>query len=245
MKNPKEIGRILKETRQKRGLTIDEVCNKTRIQPNIIKVLEGGTAGEVLGNIYAVLFLRKYVAFLDLGNTGLVSSYKDFYAAKEEPPLDIEKKPQAVNISLPKLPVLPVALTFILIFFAIFLGIKLKSFRSTREEKAIHAISESKPAIFPIAKDKSIELVLQGADNVWMKVKKDGKVIFEDTLPKGGKKEWSARDKIELWTGRAEALNFTINGTPIGTVGRGNIKNIQISRQGLQIKNKWLLKAKK
>ncbi len=246
MRDPKEIGKILKETRQKKSLPIDEIYNKTRIQPHIIEALEEGTAGEVLGNVYTPLFLRKYAAFLGLDSASLVASYKNFYTDKEEVALDIEKEPQAVNISLPKwiVPALSVGLTCIVIFFIIFLGLKLRSFRSAKKETIPLVISKPKPAVFPISKDKSIELVLQSTDNVWMKVKKDGKVVFEDTLPKGGKKEWSAADKIELWVGRAEALNFTINGKSIGNIGKGSIKKIQISRRGLKIRNKWLLKAK-
>ena len=244
MNHPKEIGEILKETRQKKGLTIDQIYNKTRIQPHIIEALEEGTAGEVLGNVYTLLFLRKYASFLGLDSGSLVADYKNFYTDKEEVVLDIEKEPQAVNISLPKwiVPAVSVGLIFIVIFFILFLGFKLRSFRSARKETSASVISKLR--VFPIAKDKFIELILQSTDNVWMKVKKDGKVVFEDTLPKGGKKEWFAADKIELWVGRAEALNFTINGKSIGNIGKGKIKNIQISRRGLKIRNKWLLKAK-
>ena len=247
MENPKEIGEILKGTRQKKGLTIDEVYNKTRIQPKIIEALEEGTSGEVLGNVYTVLFLRKYASFLGLDSTGLAAAYKNFYTDKEEVVLDIEKEPKTVNVELAKwlAPAISVGLIFIAIFFIFFLGLKLRSFRSARKETTTLTISKPKPRVFPIPGDRSIELVLESTDKVWMKVKKDGKYAFEGTLPKGGKKKWSADDKIELWVGRAEALNFTINGKSIGGVGKGNIKNIQISRRGLKIRNKWLLKAEK
>jgi len=66
MKNPKEIGEILKAARQKKGLTIDEAYNKTRIQPKIIRALEAGQIGEVLDKIYVLLFLKKYALFLGL-----------------------------------------------------------------------------------------------------------------------------------------------------------------------------------
>lgn len=247
MKNPKEIGEILKGARQKKGLTIDEVYNKTRIQPKTIAVIEDGTYGETMGSVYAFLFLKKYALFLGLDTEDLLASYKNFYRDKEKVVLDIEKEPQPINIELRKwmIPAVSLVLVFMVVFFILFLGFKLKSFYSTRKTAKAEVPSViSKPALFPIVRDKPIELSLRSTDSVWMKVKKDGKSAFEGTLRKGKRKSWSADDKIELWIGRAEALDFTINGKSIGSIGKGSIKNIQISRRGLKIKNKWLLKAK-
>jgi cytoskeletal protein RodZ len=102
---------------------------------------------------------------------------------------------------------------------------------------------DAKAALFPIPKDVPIELALRGADEVWMKVKQDGRVIFEGTLRRNEQKKWAADKVLDLWVGRAEALDFTINGTRIGKVGSGRIKDIQILRNGLKIDNTWLLKA--
>jgi transcriptional regulator with XRE-family HTH domain len=251
MKSPKEIGELLKETRRKKNLTIDEAYNKTRIQPNIIEALEKGEGNEILGSIYTVLFLKKYASFLGLDGARLVEGHKDFYPDKEEVALVIEGPPKAINIDLQKwiVPAIYAGLGLIVIFFILFLGFKIKSSRRARiarteTENSLRATS-AKPIPFPvIPKKKPIVLVLKANDAVWMKVKKDGKRAFEGTLSKGKEKKWSAGDKIELWVGRAEALDFTINRTPVGIVGKGNVKDIQISRRGLKIKNKWLLKAK-
>jgi len=246
MRDPKEIGKLLQETRQKKGFTIDEAYNKTRIQPKIIEALEEGMSGEVLGNVYTVLFLRKYASFLGLDSASLTANYKNFYTDKEEVALDIQKEPEGAKLDLTKwaTPAISIGLVFVIIFFVLFLGLKLRSFRRARSEIKTETPLIAKSAVFPIPANKSIELVLQSTDKVWMKIKTDGKRAFEGTLPKGGKKKWSASDKLELWIGRAEALNFTINGKSIGNIGKGNIKNIQISRRGLKIRNKWLLKAK-
>ena len=50
--NPKEIGRKLKDARQKRGLSTEDVYKATRMQPSIIAAIEEGKAGERLDKIY-------------------------------------------------------------------------------------------------------------------------------------------------------------------------------------------------
>ena len=78
-----------------------------------------------------------------------------------------------------------------------------------------------------------------------MKVKKGNKVAFVGVLKKNKEKTWSTDDSIELWVGRAEVLDFTINGKPIGKIGKGRIRRIRISRNGLKAGSKWLFKADK
>ena len=75
-----------------------------------------------------------------------------------------------------------------------------------------------------------------------MKIAKDGQTVFEGTLQKGRSSSWSANKKIDLWLGRAEALNITVNGYKIGSVGKGRLRNLVITRDGLRIGNKRLSK---
>ena len=75
-----------------------------------------------------------------------------------------------------------------------------------------------------------------------MRVTKDGSLAFDGTLQKGRSMSWKADKKINLWVGRAEALKFTINGQGFKDIGKGTIRNIDISKEGLKVGNKWLFK---
>lgn len=252
MKSPKEIGKILKETRIHKGLSLEKIYKQTRIQSRIVEALEDGNADRLLSRVYVILFLKEYASFLDLDGTSLVADYKAFYTDEEKQILDITKEPVA-KIEPQKWMALlaSLGLAFIFIFFTLFLGAKLKSSRrptpkvaylATRPARVIpqKKTRDKTQTIFPIAENRAIVLTLRSTDDVWMKVKQDGKLVFEGILYKKRKKEWSANDRLELWVGRAEALDFTINQKSIGKVGKGRIKSIQISRQGLKIGNKWL-----
>jgi hypothetical protein len=258
--NPREIGKVLKETREKKGFNLETIWNATRIQGRIIEALEEGTADNILGRIYVLLFLKKYSAFLDLNTEDLVRNYKSFYDAPEELVLTIDKgkkKPFAININIKKwaMPVVSALSLLLALYLTFLLGVKLTSFYRTRRamspqktsKKAAAAVNISNAAqkIFPIPKDKTIDLTLKSTGEVWVRVWKDDKVAFEGTLARDKEKKWSAGDNIRLWAGRAEALDFTVNGTRVGRVARGNVKRIELSRSGLKVRKKWLLGAKK
>jgi|GEM_PF-739596 len=271
MKTPKEIGQILKEARQKKGFNLDGVYKATRIQPRVVDLLEKGRADEALSRIYTISFLKKYAFFLDLDGNALAADYKSFYTDKEKQVLILDGERFTAGVETQKWMIFSVtaAVALLSIFFILFLGIKLRAaHRSARDSGAksvaIAAKPKSKPkpgpkakpeskpvsgpaikteSVFPIPNNKPIRLILEGTDDVWMKVKKDGKRVFEGTLRKNEKKEVSAKNQIELWTGRAEALKFSINGRSIGKIGKGNIKNIKITRSGLNIGNKRLFGA--
>jgi transcriptional regulator with XRE-family HTH domain len=253
-RSPKEIGEILKEAREKKGLAIDKVHKTTHIQPHVISALEEGTSDRILSRVYVLLFLKKYANFLDLDGQNLAASYKGFYTGDEKQVLHLDKKPQSADVETEKWAVFTVfaVAALILVFFILFLGVSLRSFYVARKKsspaEAIKTAEIPKPekkpqaAIFPIPKERFIDVTLAANADVWIRIKKDGKAIFEGTLRRNEKKNWSARDKIELWAGRAEAIDLTINQNPVGKVGKGNIKNIQISRTGIKVGDKWLLK---
>jgi len=49
---------------------------------------------------------------------------------------------------------------------------------------------------------------------------------------------------MELWTGRADAVDIKVNGRSIGPIGSGTVKNIRILRQGVKAGDKWLIRGK-
>lgn len=257
MKSHREIGKILKDARLKKGLTPEKIWNSTRIQGKIVEALEEGVADDVLAKVYALLFLKKYASLLGLDAAGLVKSYKAFHADAEEKIPDAPKKSHAININVDfrkwAKPAILLLAFFISLLLVIFLSVKVRSFFRARKA-ASPAVTEPKieanlnikaKSIFPISGQKDITLLLESKDEVWMKVWKDNKVSFEGTLGKNKKKVISSGSVIRLWVGRAEALDFTVNDAPIGKIGRGNIKQIEISKEGIKVEKKWLIRAGK
>jgi len=246
MKSPKEIGEILKETRQKKSLTVEASYKATRIQPSVIESLERGNADGILSRIYVLSFVKKYAFFLDLDGDALAAEYKKFYTDKEKQVLTLNEEPRPMSVETQKWMIFAVfaGLALLFVFFILALGMRLRSTKSAPVARAsAPPVAPKTVPLFPIPEKKPIKLTLESTDEVWMKVKKDGKDAFVGILRKNRKENWSAKNKIELWVGRAEALKFTINGRPVGKIGKGSIKNIIISRRGLKVGNKWLFGA--
>lgn len=252
MKNPKEIGETLKEARLKKGYTPEQISKETRVQARILDALERGVAREILSKVYILLFLRKYAVFLGLPAKELCENYRDFDNGKDEQMLDIARDPLAADIDMRKflIPAIWVLSFLISVFLLFALAAKTRSFYLARKSAAITAaqFSTDKKAqnlkkIFPVPKNKSISLSLSSSEDAWMRITQDGKTVFEGTLRKNREKSWVAAKSIMLWVGRAEVIDFTINGKPIGKIGKGTLKNVVISHRGLKIGNKWLVEA--
>jgi len=99
-------------------------------------------------------------------------------------------------------------------------------------EKAEEKRADSRPLLVPAS--KKLQLTVQATANVWLQVKADGSVIFQNVLSKGAKESWNAQKELELWTGNAGAMSLTLNGKPLEGVGRGVRKGIRITHAGIE-----------
>jgi len=246
--NPKEIGRILKEARQKKALSPDKIYKLTRLQPHVITALEEGVAHERLGRVYVTLLLKKYASILELDGESLAADYKKFYKDDEKQIFNLEKKTTLLSGSDDTRKWVVLAVSVLVAAFAVILvflmASGLKTVLRARREAPKAAAETRVPKIdFKIPRNKPIEVSLQSSDDVWMKAVKDGTVVFEGTLKKNKRITWSAENNIKLWVGRAEALTLTLNGRSVGKLGYGTIKDIQITREGLKVGDKPLVKT--
>jgi cytoskeletal protein RodZ len=58
------LGSYLRELRQRRGLSLEEVCRTTRVAPRYLEALEGDDLGAMPGHVFARGFLRAYCQVL-------------------------------------------------------------------------------------------------------------------------------------------------------------------------------------
>lgn len=74
MTNSKDIGNIFKEAREQRGLTIEDVNQKSRIHFRILQDMENGSF-EKLAPLYMRSFIKKYAEFLGLDAKSIVEDF--------------------------------------------------------------------------------------------------------------------------------------------------------------------------
>lgn len=234
MKSIREIGELLKNARMKKGLTIEKVYKSTRIYPGVLRAMENGKFEDLPGRLYVKAFLRKYSDFLGLDKDSIIKKYERFFP-EEKPKKDLSIDKEAsikdtaryINIGLS-------ALAVILFIIFTFKGIsKVRLFFINRAKRTQIEVSRKEDKVTsPI--DSPISLSVKSSEKVWIRVKKDGKIVFKGMLPKDSQESWVSDKRFDLRVGKLEALDFRINNKNMGDIGKG-VKNIIIDKEGIRI----------
>lgn len=72
----RQIGQVLSQTRERRGLTLSEVQAQTHIRRRYLEAMEAGDFQVIPGEVYARGFLRTYARFLELDEAELMRMYQ-------------------------------------------------------------------------------------------------------------------------------------------------------------------------
>ncbi len=80
-----ELGLILQEARENKGLTLEEVQEVTRINADYLAALENGEYSVLPSAVHVRGFLRNYARFLDLDPKPLLERYKQSQSYQQAP----------------------------------------------------------------------------------------------------------------------------------------------------------------
>jgi cytoskeletal protein RodZ len=72
-----EIGKIVKQRRQERNLSLKEIENATSIRMNFLAAIEEGQLSKLISPVYAQGFIKKYAAFLELDGEALMREHPE------------------------------------------------------------------------------------------------------------------------------------------------------------------------
>lgn len=239
------IGDRLKSAREAKKISLDEACNVTKIQRKTLEAIEADRIEEVLDPTYARIFLKKYASFLRVDGSALLEEYKTTHVGGPEPILKVETeitRGRAESASPGWL--LPVGAGLLalvgiatLSYFALDLYHTLSKKNDSERPSRSAVVEEKRPAVVReplVPSSKPLKLSIQTTSDVWLQVKADGAVIFQNVLAKGSVENWTAKRELELWTGNAGAMRLTLNGKPLEGLGRGVRKGVRITHAGIQ-----------
>lgn len=256
MKKDETIGGRLRKARLKSGLTLEEVYKNLKIHPKILEDLEDNRIDPRIGEIYVKAFLKKYANFLGFETDKILSEFTTKRLQAKEPKREIfinigreKKSPHSIIKNRFKRSLLPLIAIFGLLFtvsIISYAGFRLiTEFKRLRPTFSDALTKKDKPKAdapkddsLVIPKNEPLVLKVETKDKVWLRVKSDGKVIFEHTLPKGSIENWHAKDKLELRLGRPEAVVLTLNDKRLSLPDRSRIKNIIIDHKGLRVEKR-------
>jgi len=84
------LGQILKEAREKKGVTASQAAAATRMKIQAVQALEKDDFSRMAAPMYAKGFLKLYSEYLGLDAAPLIREYMDLHAPKVRPPLTPE-----------------------------------------------------------------------------------------------------------------------------------------------------------
>ncbi|WP_027717543.1 helix-turn-helix domain-containing protein [Desulfovirgula thermocuniculi] len=234
-----EIGSILRQAREARGLTLEQVEEETKIRLRYLAALEEEKFALLPGRFFAKSFLRTYARYLGLDAEALVARFEDLYPPEKEetgPVMPRETGIPGANMRrAPRLAYVLVGLAcvvLILFWGAAQFGHQ-GSLRDVPQGGAPLASAPPPEAKEPgqpppppeAPKAEGINLVLKVFDeSCWMRVEVDGRTAFTGEVLANESKTFQAKERIRVKLGNAGVVNVQINGRDLGVLGeRGQV----------------------
>ncbi|MGB9791499.1 MAG: helix-turn-helix domain-containing protein [Thermacetogeniaceae bacterium] len=237
------IGNILRETREKKGLSLADVENETKIRTKYLAALEAENFAEIPGEAYVIGFLRNYARFLGLDADQLVNRYKSqikscnnveenlspLYAESSQPSKTKVKK-EILPRLLEKKKEIVIGIAIILLLIVI---VAATVAGSMLPQKDAHPHSQqpiahnTTPAHNNATTEKTktdspqnITIELVATDRCWVRVVTDGNEVFSGMLYPGMNKKFQAKNIIVLRLGNAGGVEVIYNGKKLPPLGQ-------------------------
>ncbi|MBC7335183.1 MAG: helix-turn-helix domain-containing protein [Clostridia bacterium] len=237
----REIGELLRRTREQKGISLEEAEKATKIRRRYLEAMEKGNFACPPERVYARGFLRSYARFLGLDASLLLEQFKDGpEARKGETPANSSRpvapaKTKAVSARRWRLRRLLAALVVVALL-GVIVPVWLVPVWSppagsggvvdapaTTGQGPPQAPGPAAPAATTPRQGLSLE-ILAAQGPCWLAVTADGQAVYEALLPQGKEVSFTARESIRVKFGDAGAVRVKLNGQDLGPVGnRGEV----------------------
>jgi len=225
-----ELCAKLKEKRKELGYSLEEVVEKTKLYPSVIKDLEEGNLNN-LNPTYLKGFIKIYASFLGIDT-------KEFIKEEKIPLKTKETQTTRENVfdlilrlfkTFKKIILIILILVLLIVFF-----IKiLKTFKAIKSPTL--DIKEQLKSID--IKKGEITVALTAKKNCYLQVKIDGKIFFDGIVKEKDKNIWKANKEIELSISDGLSVYIEVNGQPLPVLTSipKKIKSLKINHTGIYI----------
>ena len=244
VRESKSLGEILREERERKGLSLKEVANLLKISYRYLKHLEDDEYDKVnLAEVYKKGILRKYSNFLGLDEGEIIKVYNTQYQIEKE-----ESSPEPVKPKKSSLKYIAYFLVISIIFLTVFLTIKLNNKEVTSNNFKNRDITSYEMNL-PESYTKTIEnnkvefsneasvtntntftntIRVVALDRVWLRVSYEDKTIYEGILKEGDTITWTYTS-LYFHIGNAGGLEIYYNDKNIGVLGKkGEVVKLRV-----------------
>lgn len=235
----------LREAREVRGLTLDDIAASTRIQRRTLQALEEGNIANI-PRTYLRAFLRSFAKEVGLDGGEIL---QEFEQSEKTAAPSVQNQPVAAKVVIPgSRNIVPLFLSVVLIVL-LTLSLSLLNgedetpvkeipFSDVVRQTTATARSDTDavvaPLLTPDGRTPPEPLVLRAMtfDTVWIQITIDGKTQREYIAPPRWSMQWKADEYFIISLGNAGAITFVLNNTPLGMLGAPGktVKNYRIER---------------
>ena len=251
------IGEILREARERKNVSFEEIEDTTKIKKRYLLAMELEEWSRMPGKVYAKGFLRTYARYLGLDEQSIADLFELSLAAREPDKAELSavpaekkrkarrrrKQPEVDLHNKPKKRMVYVLciLSVILIVFVVwaYKTYYLDEIEAEKQAPPPIVLPQPEPAPPPFVVEPDPEPVvltafaiqLEATENCWLRLRDGGELVYEDTMRKGEIREFEDIGAIELRIGNAGGLLITLNGLslpPTGSSGQIVTKHFSI-----------------
>lgn len=234
-------GAELREAREQRGLSIEEIAEATRIPPRYLRALEEDAPVERFpAPVYARFFLREYARFLGLDDRPLVARFDEEHAEELEPrleeiPADRGEPPRRGRVLAG---VSALVLAAIAVASLVRGGAPVPRALPSQPQQP-PATGGASPAALPTqapAPVRHIRLVLRAAEPSWVHLVADGAIVRSETLAPGAVVRVRADRSVGIRFGNPDGVTLEVNGKAVDLERRidryGSVFDLVLTLQG-------------
>ena len=217
----RELGERLRQAREEKGISLEQIKNSTKIRLCYLQALENGELRLIPGEVYIRGFLQNYAACVGLNSGEILEQYDQLRAAKDVPVPKAAELEAATPEPRPRFNWWQPALVggaIVLLASLIYLG-------RSGESRPAPPIKRQESPVAPAVntpeppREKGLHLVLNYTARCWVSVVCDGDTVFKDTVDAGKIQEWEAKESINCRFGNAGGVQATLNGKALGPMG--------------------------
>lgn len=249
----------LKEAREGKEMSLEDITAVTNISPELLKEIDAGRT-DILPQAYVRAFLREYATAVGLDPGKIMSEYDSTRKEKRQDTQPQHKaNPETRPIPLPRDdthtdstpgPATIAAVVAVIALAAVlywnFFG---SSGNQVSEQPSLPEFDPPSsplqspvqdPPAQPATSPDSLTLQAKTSDSVWVLLIVDTNDSLEYILPPESLRTWKAASSFRISLGRPEAIEFSLNGTPMGKLGnrRQIVRDSLIDRSTLSLLGK-------